>query len=50
MLVKAIIGRLAVAPDEHMTYWLPVHFGIPVSRHRRDIDTLTLTEQITEMY
>ena len=35
MLVKAIIGRLAVAPDEHMTYWLPVHFGILPCR---DID------------
>lgn len=49
MIVKAIIGRLAVAPDERMTR-LPVHFGIPVSQHRRDIDTLALTEQITEMY
>lgn len=38
MLVKAIIARYAVAPDERMTYWLPVHFGIPMSRHRRDID------------
>lgn len=49
MIVKAIIGWLEVSPDGRMTR-LPVHLGIPVSRHRCDIDTLTLTEQITEMY